>query len=72
MKEERSKVQANSSGYVGDTSSCSSDFGTPPDRTDYLRLLYAGKGHLIPDEKFRPPARTNPSNTFSTSTPKKE
>lgn len=63
-------------GYSGDVSSDlgdgSSDFGaSPPDRTEYLRMLYDGKGHLIPDESLRPPPRFNSTGNIFTSTPKK-
>lgn len=68
---DKSDEQSNISGYSGDTSSSSTDFGSPPDRTEYLRLLYAGKGSLIPDETLRPPPRFNSKNEFTTSTPKK-
>lgn len=51
--------QSSASGYLaGPDSSASSSFsvGTPPDYTEYLLLLYSGKGALIP-ESMRPPPR---------------
>lgn len=72
LKGDTSGEQSTFSGYSGDTSSSSSDFGTsPPDRTEYLRLLYAGKGALIPDVSMRPPPRNDATNEITTSTPKK-
>lgn len=49
--------KSNATEYFADSSSSSSDFESPPDRTQFLRLLYAGQGHLIPDENLRPPPR---------------
>ncbi|XP_031637821.1 uncharacterized protein LOC116350218 [Contarinia nasturtii] len=49
-------------------------FNTPPDRTRELRLLYAGLGSLISDERLRPPVclteTDGVSQAFVTSTPK--
>lgn len=59
---------SNASGYLAEPDSSASSsisFGSPPDYTKYLALLYSGKSALIP-EFMRPPPRDN------TSTPKKE
>lgn len=63
--------RSNGSGYFAESSSSTSSsfsFGTPPDRIEYLRLLYSGQGALIPDASLRPPPR---ENKIKTSTPKK-
>lgn len=52
------------SGYLAgaDSSVSSISFDdTPPDYTEYLRLLYSGYGRLIPDESMRPPPRDSDS-----------
>lgn len=72
LKEGEMCEQSNASGYfAGSSSSASSDisFGTPPDRTEFLRMLYSGQCALIPDEALRPPPR---GNQFKTSTPNKK
>lgn len=62
------------SGYLAETESSVSEpetsisFGSPPDHTEYLKLLYSGQADLIP-EHMRPPPR---DKQFNSSTPKKE
>lgn len=81
---ERKEVKPqNDSSYFADASGSSTSsisFGTPPDRTKYLQLLYSGQGHLISDESLRVDARDftadDSSNQLNqrapiTSTPKK-
>lgn len=71
-EENETGEKSNASGYFAESSSSASSsfsFGTPPDRTEYLRLLYSGQGALIPDESLRPPPR---ENKFKTSTPQKK
>lgn len=48
-------VQFSSGAYFGDESSSESSFSfqTPPNHSKYLRMLYAGEGHLISDETRR-------------------
>lgn len=57
------------SGYLAgaDSSVSSISFDdTPPDYTEYLRLLYSGNGRLIPDESKRPPPRDSDSKWIAT------
>lgn len=56
------KEDSNASGYLAEADSSSSSsisFESPPDYTEYLKLLYAGEGQLIPDKSLRPPLRDN-------------
>lgn len=48
------KEDCDSSGFLADSSVSSFSFGSPPDHTEYLKLLYSGQGALLP-ESMRPP-----------------
>lgn len=62
IDESTENSEQSNSGYLASSSSTSASdisFGPPPDRTEFLRLLYAGQGHLISDPSLRPPPREN-------------
>lgn len=66
--------KSNDTEYFADSSSSSSQLESPPDRTSFLRLLYEGNGHLIPDKNLLPPPRFDSTaiNANNQSTPKKD
>lgn len=69
----KEKCEQSNSGYMASSSSTSASdisFGSPPDWTDFLRMLYQEQGHLIPDISLRPPPRDDFSNLVTT--PKKD